>query len=71
MSVRLVIDDAVLRSCWLASLALACRWKRASRHYLLDAQILMMVAEPDVWVIPESGSPAPHNPASAPGGRRP
>ena len=48
MRFRIVIDDAVLTSCWLASLALACGWKRASRHYLLDAQILMTtIADPE------------------------
>ena len=36
-----VIDNDVLRSMWLASLAYACGWKRAGRHYLLDAEILM------------------------------
>ena len=41
MDFRIVIDEAVLRACWLASLAQACGWKRACRHYLLDAQILM------------------------------
>ena len=43
MQLRIVIDDSVMRACWLASLALACGWKRASRHYLLDAQLLMTV----------------------------
>jgi hypothetical protein len=43
MEFKIVIDDGVLRACWLASLAHACGWKRACRHYLLDAQILMTV----------------------------
>jgi len=41
MEFQIVIDDGVLQRCWLASLAYACGWKRAYRHYLLDAQILM------------------------------
>jgi hypothetical protein len=58
MEFRIVIDEAVLRTCWLASLAHACRWKRAYRHYLLDAQILMTVTDPDPETEAEAISPS-------------
>ena len=45
MEFRIVIDEHVLQACWLASLAHACGWKRACKHYLLDAQILMTVTD--------------------------
>ena len=62
MQVRIVIDDDVLRTCWLASLAYACGWKRACRHYLLDAQILMTTIsdpDPDPDLEPEAEARAP------------